>query len=58
MADRGPVLRTVTSAARDSPKPLGVVEFPPPARPVGSGLHVGAMWLWHDVDPVHRSGDG
>ncbi|WP_143065929.1 MULTISPECIES: hypothetical protein [unclassified Streptomyces] len=28
---------------------LGVVEFPPP-RTAGSGLHVGAMWLWHDVD--------
>ncbi|MEU5117084.1 hypothetical protein AB0G64_37075 [Streptomyces longwoodensis] len=28
---------------------LGVVEFTPP-RAAGSGLHVGAMWLWHDVD--------
>ncbi|MEU2776842.1 hypothetical protein ABZ646_29030 [Streptomyces sp. NPDC007162] len=28
---------------------LGVVEFTPP-RTAGSGLHVGAMWLWHDVD--------
>ncbi|MFF7590499.1 hypothetical protein ACFZCK_23730 [Kitasatospora purpeofusca] len=28
---------------------LGVVEFTP-SRTVGSGLHVGAMWLWHDVD--------
>ncbi|MFJ4923834.1 hypothetical protein [Streptomyces sp. NPDC088725] len=28
---------------------LGVVEFTPP-RTVGSGLYVGAMWLWHDVD--------
>ncbi|MEU0627155.1 hypothetical protein [Streptomyces sp. NPDC005989] len=28
---------------------LGVVEFTPP-RMAGSGLHVGAMWLWHDVD--------
>jgi hypothetical protein len=28
---------------------LGVVEFTPP-RTAGSGLYVGAMWLWHDVD--------
>ncbi|MFB7671118.1 hypothetical protein ACFC26_06830 [Kitasatospora purpeofusca] len=28
---------------------LGVVEFTP-SRTAGSGLHVGAMWLWHDVD--------
>ncbi|MFI1711415.1 hypothetical protein [Streptomyces griseoruber] len=28
---------------------LGVVEFTPPRTP-GSGLYVGAMWLWHDVD--------
>jgi SAM-dependent methyltransferase len=28
---------------------LGVVEFTPP-RAAGSGLYVGAMWLWHDVD--------
>ncbi|MFJ3914161.1 hypothetical protein [Streptomyces vinaceus] len=28
---------------------LGVVEFTPP-RTAGSGLHVAAMWLWHDVD--------
>ncbi|MFF4309637.1 hypothetical protein [Streptomyces sp. NPDC001507] len=27
---------------------LGIVEFTPP-RTAGSGLHVGAMWLWHDV---------
>ncbi|WP_051795727.1 hypothetical protein [Streptomyces sp. NRRL S-87] len=25
------------------------MEFTPP-RTAGSGLHVGAMWLWHDVD--------
>lgn len=68
MADRAPVLRIITSAARDSLKPLGlaqmgrsrlwiddhgwwlgVVEFTPP-RLSGSGLYVGAMWLWHDVD--------
>lgn len=68
MADRSPVLRIVTSAARGSLKPLGlaqrgrsrlwiddhawwlgVVEFTPP-RTAGSGLNVGAMWLWHDVD--------
>ncbi|CAG6391848.1 conserved hypothetical protein [Actinacidiphila cocklensis] len=68
MADRSPVLRVITSAARESLKPLGVaqrgrsrlwiddhawwlgvVEFTPP-RTAGSGLHVGAMWLWHDVD--------
>lgn len=68
MADRSPVLRIVTSAARESLEPLGlarrgrsrlwvddhgwwlgVVEFTPP-RTAGSGLHVGAMWLWHDVD--------
>ncbi|MER5934985.1 hypothetical protein [Streptomyces sp. NPDC002054] len=68
MADRSPVLRIITSAARDSLKPLGlaqrgrsrlwiddhrwwlgIVEFTPP-RTAGSGLHVGAMWLWHDVD--------
>ncbi|MBW8798223.1 MAG: hypothetical protein JF597_32965 [Streptomyces sp.] len=24
-------------------------EFTPPLT-AGSGLHVGAMWLWHDVD--------
>ncbi|MFB8242681.1 hypothetical protein ACFC58_39730 [Kitasatospora purpeofusca] len=28
---------------------LGVVEFTP-SRTAGSGLNVGAMWLWHDVD--------
>lgn len=28
---------------------LGGVEFTPP-RTAGSGLYVGAMWLWHDVD--------
>ncbi|MEU3297914.1 hypothetical protein ABZ722_37100 [Streptomyces longwoodensis] len=58
----------ITSAARESLKPLGlvqrgrsrlwiddhawwlgVVEFTSP-RTAGSGLHVGAMWLWHDVD--------
>ncbi|WP_157531602.1 hypothetical protein [Kitasatospora sp. Root107] len=68
MADRSPVLRIITSAARDSLKPLGlaqrgrsrvwiddhgwwlgVVEFTP-LRTAGSSLHVGAMWLWHDVD--------
>src|ERR1044072_7492758 len=68
MADRSPVLRIITSAARESLKPLGlaqrgrsrlwiddhgwwlgVVEFTP-SRTVGSGLHVGAMWLWQDVD--------
>ncbi|MET8716472.1 hypothetical protein ABZV52_25285 [Streptomyces sp. NPDC004735] len=68
MADHTPVLRIITSAARDSLKPLGlaqrgrsrlwiddhgwwlgVVEFTPP-RMAGSGLYVGAMWLWHDVD--------
>ncbi|MBW5481063.1 hypothetical protein [Streptomyces bambusae] len=68
MADRSPVLRIITSAARESLKPLGlaqrgrsrlwiddhgwwlgVVEFTPP-RTAGSGLHVGVMWLWHDVD--------
>lgn len=68
MADRSPVLRIITSAARESLKSLGlarrgrsrlwiddhgwwlgVVEFTPP-RTAGSGLHVGAMWLWHDVD--------
>ncbi|MFJ9692561.1 hypothetical protein [Kitasatospora sp. NPDC101183] len=68
MADRSPVPRIITSAARESLKPLGlarrgrsrlwvddhgwwlgVVEFTPP-RTAGSGLHVGAMWLWHDVD--------
>ncbi|WP_426361664.1 hypothetical protein [Streptomyces sp. E-08] len=68
MADRSPVLRIITSAARESLKPLGltqrgrsrlwiddhgwwlaVVEFTP-SRLAGSGLYVGAMWLWHDVD--------
>ncbi|MET9463163.1 hypothetical protein ABZY05_50885 [Streptomyces canus] len=68
MADRSPVLRIITSAARKSLKPLGlaqrgrsrlwiddhgwwlgVVEFTA-SRTVGSGLYVGAMWLWHDVD--------
>ncbi|ALO05969.1 hypothetical protein AQF52_0370 [Streptomyces venezuelae] len=68
MAARSPVLRIITSAARESLRPLGlaqrgrsrmwiddhgwwlgVVEFTPP-RIAGSGLHVGAMWLWHDVD--------
>ncbi|MER7760625.1 hypothetical protein [Streptomyces sp. NPDC097619] len=68
MADRSPALRIITSAARQSLKPLGltrrgrsrlwvddhgwwlgVVEFTPP-RIAGSGLYVGAMWLWHDVD--------
>lgn len=68
MADRSPVLRITTSAARESLNPLGlvqrgrsrlwiddrewwlgVVEFTP-SRTAGSGLHVGAMWLWHDVD--------
>lgn len=28
---------------------LGLVEFPSPAWSQGSGLHVGAMWLWQDV---------
>lgn len=28
---------------------LGVAELTPP-RTAGSGLHIGAMWLWHDVD--------
>jgi len=28
---------------------LGVVEFTP-LRTAGSGLHIGAMWMWHDVD--------
>ena len=28
---------------------LGVVEFAP-LRTAGSSLHIGAMWLWHDVD--------
>lgn len=27
------------------------MEFTPP-RIAGSGLHVGAMWLWHDVDQL------
>ncbi|WP_406100448.1 hypothetical protein [Streptomyces sp. NBC_01013] len=64
------MLRIITSAARESLKPLGldhrgrsrlwiddrgwwlgVVEFTPP-RIAGSGLHVGAMWLWHDVDQL------
>ncbi|MFD7408661.1 hypothetical protein ACFV7R_39840 [Streptomyces sp. NPDC059866] len=68
MADRSPVLRIITSAARESLQPLGlaqrgrsrlwiddhgwwlgVVEFTPP-RTAGSGLQIGAMWLWHDVD--------
>ncbi|MFE4056556.1 hypothetical protein ACFXP3_09715 [Streptomyces sp. NPDC059096] len=68
MADRSPVSRITTSAARKSLKPLGltqrgrsrvwiddhewwlgVVEFTAP-RTAGSGLYVGAMWLWHDVD--------
>ncbi|MGW7424159.1 hypothetical protein ACWGJB_29710 [Streptomyces sp. NPDC054813] len=68
MADRSPVLRIITSAARESLKPLGlaqrgrsrlwiddhewwlgVAEFTP-SRMAGSGLYVGAMWLWHDVD--------
>ncbi|MGW5355862.1 hypothetical protein ACWERV_35780 [Streptomyces sp. NPDC004031] len=68
MADRSPVLRIINSAARESLKPLGlvqrgrsrlwiddhgwwlgVVEFTPP-RTAGSGLDVGAMWLWHDVE--------
>ncbi|MFJ4989790.1 hypothetical protein ACIP9H_39065 [Streptomyces sp. NPDC088732] len=62
------MLRIITSAARESLKPLGltrrgrsrlwiddhgwwlgVAEFTP-SRIAGSGLHVGAMWLWHDVD--------
>ncbi|MFD9127049.1 hypothetical protein [Kitasatospora sp. NPDC059571] len=70
MADRSPVPRIITSAARESLKPLGlaqrgrsrlwiddhgwwlgVVEFTPPWT-AGSGLHVGAMWLWHDVDQL------
>lgn len=29
---------------------LGLVEFPSPRWSQGSGLHVGAMWLWQDVD--------
>ncbi|MGV9427551.1 hypothetical protein ACWDO7_25100 [Streptomyces sp. NPDC003656] len=29
---------------------LGVVEFPSPTWSQGSGPHVGAMWLWQDVD--------
>ncbi|WP_405392594.1 hypothetical protein OG596_35290 [Streptomyces sp. NBC_01102] len=68
MADRSPVLRIISSAARESLKPLGrarrgrsrlwiddhgwwlgAVEFTP-SRIAGSGLCVGAMWLWHDVD--------
>ncbi|MET7695162.1 hypothetical protein ABZT06_45940 [Streptomyces sp. NPDC005483] len=68
MADLSPVLRIITSAARESLEPLGlaqrgrsrvwiddhgwwlrVVEFTSP-RIAGSGLYVGAMWLWHDVD--------
>ncbi|WP_405680901.1 hypothetical protein OG239_02540 [Streptomyces sp. NBC_00868] len=28
---------------------LGVVELTPP-RTAGSGLYIGAMWMWHDVD--------
>ncbi|MER5521632.1 hypothetical protein [Streptomyces sp. NPDC002763] len=75
MADRGPVLRIITSAARESLKPLGlaqcgrsrlwiddhewwlgVVEFTP-SRTAGSGLCVGAMWLWHDVDHLAFDAD-
>lgn len=29
---------------------LGLVEFPSPRWSQGTGLHVGAMWLWQDVD--------
>ncbi|MEU6533615.1 hypothetical protein ABZ869_31020 [Streptomyces sp. NPDC046928] len=29
---------------------LGLVEFPSPRWSQGSGLQVGAMWLWQDVD--------
>lgn len=29
---------------------LGLVEFPSPQWSQGSGLHVGAMWLWQDSD--------
>ncbi|MYQ45934.1 hypothetical protein GTW40_12830 [Streptomyces sp. SID4985] len=29
---------------------LGLVEFPSPSWSQGSGLHVGAMWLWQDLD--------
>ncbi|MER5980076.1 hypothetical protein ABT142_26750 [Streptomyces sp. NPDC001857] len=29
---------------------LGLVEFPSPRWSQGSGLHVGAMWLWQDFD--------
>lgn len=29
---------------------LGLVEFPSPRWSQGSGLHVGAMWLWQDLD--------
>ncbi|GGX67073.1 hypothetical protein [Streptomyces fructofermentans] len=29
---------------------LGVVEFPSPTWSRGSGLNVGAMWLWQDFD--------
>ncbi|MFD8914827.1 hypothetical protein [Streptomyces sp. NPDC059575] len=29
---------------------LGVVEFTSPSWSQGSGLHVGAMWLWQDVE--------
>ncbi|MFI6646696.1 hypothetical protein ACIBI8_03590 [Streptomyces sp. NPDC050529] len=29
---------------------LGLVEFPSPSWSQGSGLHVGAMWLWQDFD--------
>ncbi|MER6678862.1 hypothetical protein [Streptomyces sp. NPDC000983] len=68
LADHGPALRIITSATRESLKPLGlsqrgrsrlwvddhewwlgVVGFTPP-RTTGSGLYVGAMWLWHDVN--------
>ncbi|MET7849947.1 hypothetical protein [Streptomyces avermitilis] len=31
---------------------LGVVEFPSPQWSAGSGLTVGAMWLWQDLDHV------
>ncbi|MEU8833698.1 hypothetical protein [Streptomyces sp900116325] len=29
---------------------LALVEFPSPSWSQGSGLHVGAMWLWQDLD--------
>ncbi|MGW7666030.1 DUF2617 family protein [Streptomyces sp. NPDC054775] len=29
---------------------MGLVEFPSPTWSQGSGLHVGVMWLWQDLD--------